>query len=521
MRTIYEKEALFESLDETFAEIKAYVVGAIGQEELHEVERNLFRRMQRLGRGFLEAFVARSGTGYEAGNPPVSEAGVAMEYKETPESPYMSIFGEIIIARAAYAHPEGGRVYPLDAQLNLPAHKYSYLLLKWLQATSADQDYRGAVDRFNEIFDFSFFAELPQRQGRPIAAYVEPFYEQTKAPSPPTEGSHIAVSADGKGVRILRSEREDTPQEPLAKPRRGKGEKPGIKKDAVVVTDYSFTPHARAAEDIVKGLLNQFTQLEKEQAKQERQQRREAGLPSPRKPCNKHVFATMEGKSAAFDHLLDHVAKRDPQGHKPLIALLDGDVPLENRLLEALHARGWEDRLEARILDIIHASEYLWEVGTALYGEKGEKRVAWVEAKLYALLNSKVGYVIGGLKQVRTKKNLKPHQEKVIDKTLTYFDNHRHMMDYATYLENGYPIATGVVEGTCGSLVKDRMEHSGMRWSIVGAQAILAQRAVVKNGDWEDFWNYLIDAERERLYSTVYERGVPENERAALYKKAA
>jgi hypothetical protein len=221
-----------------------------------------------------------------------------------------------------------------------------------------------------------------------------------------------------------------------------------------------------------------------------------------------------EGKAAAFEHLLDHVEKRDPQGHKPLIALLDGDLPLENRLREALHTRGWEDRLEACILDIIHASEYLWEVGTALYGEKGEQRVAWVEAKLYALLDSKVGYLIGGLKQIRTKNHLQPHQEKALDKTITYFENHRHMMDYATYLEKGYPIATGVIEGTCGSLVKDRMEHSGMRWSLAGAQAILVQRAVVQNGDWEDFWQYFIDQERERLYPMVYAR-------AAHYEKAA
>ena len=87
-------------------------------------------------------------------------------------------------------------------------------------------------------------------------------------------------------------------------------------------------------------------------------------------------------------------------------------------------------------------------------------------------------------------------------------------MDYATYLEKGYPIATGTVEGTCGSLVKDRMEQSGMRWSIAGAQAVLAQRAVVKNDDWNDFFEDYIDCERNRLYPTVYKKIAP-------YKKAA
>ena len=170
MMTMYEKESLFERLDERYADLKAYVEGAVGREALHEVERNLFRHVLRLGRGLLEAFVARSGTGYEAGHPPRSEDGRPMAYKEMRDSSYVSIFGEITISRAAYAHPDGGRVYPIDAQLNLPAHKYSYVLLKWLQAASAQEDFRTAVNRFNEIFDLSFFPELPQRQGLPIAA---------------------------------------------------------------------------------------------------------------------------------------------------------------------------------------------------------------------------------------------------------------------------------------------------------------------------------------------------------------
>ena len=214
--------------------------------------------------------------------------------------------------------------------------------------------------------------------------------------------------------------------------------------------------------------------------------------------------------------MLDHVQKRDPEGQKRLIALLDGDPYLEDRLRKDLKTHGMQDRLDALILDIIHASEYLWDVGTALYGEKGPRRVKWIEEKLYALLGGKVGYVIGGLRQIQTKNKdrLTTSQKKALSKTITYFDNHKHMMHYDAYLKKGYPISTGVVEGTCGSLVKDRMEQSGMRWSINGAQAVLAQRAVVKNGDWGNFFDFFIDAERDRLYPNVYQR-------VASYQNAA
>jgi len=517
--TIYEKECLFESVEDQFCALKTYIEEAIGGEEIHVVEGEVFRRLQGMGLCLLEAFVALSGTGYEACRPLVTEDGRPMKYKGIkPEaSPYLSIFGELSIYRASYAHPDGGRIYPIDAQLNLPEHKYSYLLLKWLQASSADQDFRSVVERFNEIFDFSLFPEVPQRQGLPIAEYVEPFYEQVEAPPPETEGSHIAISADCKGVRILKSEREEAKEEAPAKPRRDKGEKPGIKKDAVVVTDFSFDPEARESEEIVKGLLNQFTEKEKEEAKKDRQHRREEGIGAPRAPYNKHVFATLDGKKSAFEHMLDQVQKRDPEGRKLLIALLDGELALEDRLLEELEARDLKHRLDALILDIIHASEYLWDVGTALYGEKGSKRIRWVEEKLYALLDGKVGAIIGGLRQMLTKKQdqLTKAQQKTLKKTITYFDNHRHMMHYDVYLKKGYPIATGVVEATCGSLVKDRMEQSGMRWSIAGAQAVLAQRAVVKNGDWNDFFAYYIDSERERRYPIVYDRGTPSYQKAA------
>lgn len=510
MSTIYEKEALFESLDEVFAQIKGYVVEAVDQgEALHEVEQNLFRRVQQLGCTFLQTFVTLTGSGYEAGNPPLTEEGIPMRYKGTVNSPYVSIFGEITIGRAGYAHPDGGLVYPMDAQLNLPEHQYSYLLLKWLQSASAEQDFRKAVNRFNEIFDFSFFPELPQRQGLPIADAVEPFYAQVEAPHPETEGSHIALSADCKGVRILKSERpEPSQEEAFPKPRLGKGEKPGIKKDAVATADFSFYPAARTAQEIVKGLLNQYTPAEKKQARLDRGQRRQHGLPSPREPINKHVFATLDGKAAAFQHMLQHVQMRDPTGSKPLIALFDGDPALENTLKDQLTKSGLQDRLEATILDLTHVSEYLWEVGTALFGEKGPERVGWVEEKLYALLEGKVGYIIGGLRQrcTKNKDRFTQPQAKVLEKAITYFVNHQHMMHYHTYLSKGYPISTGVIEGTCGSLVKDRMEQSGMRWSLAGAQAILKQRAVVKNGDWNDFWNFYIDTERDRLYPTVYKR---------------
>lgn len=148
-------------------------------------------------------------------------------------------------------------------------------------------------------------------------------------------------------------------------------------------------------------------------------------------------------------------------------------------------------------------SEYLWDAGTALHGEKGEARVKWVEKRLTAILEGKVGRVIGGLRQIITKNKLKAAAKKTLNTAITYFDNHRHMMAYDDYLEKGYPIATGLVEGACGSFVKDRMEQSGMRWTIKGAQAILNARAIKKNDDWDEFWTFYTQIKKKNLYEMM------------------
>jgi len=507
-QTIYENEAQWEQVRGLVSQMEAYVVEAVGGEELHEVEHGLFRRLRELGRVMLERFVAESGTGYTAGQSLCTLADEPLTYKGIETVSYLSIFGSVDLPRAAYARPDGGYEYPMDGQWNRPKHKYSYLLQKWLQGVAVESDYHEATQRLNEMFDLELWPHVPQRLGGELGDQVEAYYQQQDSPPADTEGSCVGVSADGKGVRLLRADRArsgaDAQEAP--KPRMGKGEKRGTKKEAVVTAVFTFDPEKRDSEEVIRTLMKRQTPEEREEARRQRKQRRLEGRDPPRSARHKHLRATLEGKEIAFGHLMERVRQRDPAGHKPLVALLDGDAALEEQLHEQLRIHHLEDRLDAVILDIIHASGYVWEVGTALYGERNPRREIWVEETLRALLDGHVGRVIGGFKQRCTKSALTPSQNSALSKAITYFENHRHMMDYATYLAKGYPIGTGLIEGACGYLVKNRMEGSGMRWSRVGAEAILQQRAVKKNGDWRDFWSFHIDSERDRLYPATYKK---------------
>ena len=73
-------------------------------------------------------------------------------------------------------------------------------------------------------------------------------------------------------------------------------------------------------------------------------------------------------------------------------------------------------------------------------------------------------------------------------------------MRYDEYLAAGYPIGSGVAEGACRHLVKDRMEQTGMRWTVAGAQAMLHVRALYVNDQWDDFLEFRVEQEQARLY---------------------
>jgi hypothetical protein len=152
---------------------------------------------------------------------------------------------------------------------------------------------------------------------------------------------------------------------------------------------------------------------------------------------------------------------------------------------------------------MIHVVEYLWPVGHALYGEGTDAARIWVYEHLVALLQGRVGRVIGGLKQTMSKRQLTASQRKTFTQAITYFENHRQWMQYDTYLMAGYPIGSGVVESTCGHTVKDRMEGSGRRWSIDGAESTLLLRSIVTSDHWDAYWESHMHQERRRLYEPI------------------
>jgi len=290
------------------------------------------------------------------------------------------------------------------------------------------------------------------------------------------------------------------------KARDGRGRK-GLKRDAVVTSDHTFNPEIKTPEEFLELLMRSETKEQHKVKKAKKKAQQSLDEPKIGEAINKRVMASLKGKASAFEDLADRIAKRDPSGTKGIFIQIDGAKSLEKGILKEFEKRGWLSRVVGVALDIIHVMEYVWELSTALHGEKSKERIDYVRKLSLKILQGKVGYVIGGLRQLLTKgKFLSSSKKKAIEKAVTYFDNHKHMMKYDEYLAKGFPIATGIIEGACGSLVKDRMERSGMKWTHAGAQAVLNLLALKRNGDWDSYWKFFLMNEHEKLYGNFEKR---------------
>jgi hypothetical protein len=451
-------------------------------QRIDTVERELFRQLLGLGHTLLSAFVAAQGDG-DLG-PEIETPGgqTARRLPERHDRRYVSIFGELTIARVVYGTREGQRIehVPLDERLGLPEGDFSYVLEDWGQRLCLKESFAEAGQSLEMLLGLRLGTRALEAMNRAVAGSAPAFQGSLEVPPPEEEGSLLVVTADGKGVPMRRPPQVG----PQPHHRRTKGEKANKKQMACVGAVYSIEPFVRKAEDIIDEVLRD------EKAKQR---------PRPR---HKHVWAEMTreidgievpAKEGLFCHLYAELTARNLGQDRPVVCLLDG----ERALWDAQEVYFPE---ATGILDLFHVLERLWAVAHCFHKEGSDGAKQFVEHRLRDLLQGRVGYVISGLrKRLRTEK-LSSQRREVVRSAVEYLANNRAHMRYDEYLAAGYPIGSGVAEGACRHLVKDRMEQTGMRWTVEGAQAMLHVRALYLNDQWEDFLEFRVEQEQARLY---------------------
>jgi hypothetical protein len=445
----------------------------------YQIEHGLFKFLLSLGAKLLVLFFQMRSQAC-ARTTCLTKEGQTLPYHGEQKRTYFSIFGLIPLWRPYFYQASVGGQAPLDAELSLGADRYADLLRELLTYVGVYVPYSKAVAIWQRFLQGVISTRALQAMVAGDAAEVEAYYAQKPAPAAIPEATILVIQADGKGVPMVL----DEPAPSLV--RLGKGQKRGHKKEAIVTTVYTIAPHPRTPQQVVTSFFHQNEAA--------------GGLEtssSPPKPQHKHLWATLAGKDAALLRLTTQVKGRLGPHIQSKVALTDG--------CEAL-----QDRVETYfpdfklVLDFIHANEYLWEVATSLFGETDDQRPAWVAQQTLLMLSGQTQQIITDFRSLAQAADRTKTQREKLTKTANYFERNLPYMDYPTYLAQGWPIASGVIEGACRHFVKDRFELSGMRWTQAGAEHLLHLRAVAENGDWEAYHHFRRRRRHEQLYTLPF-----------------
>jgi hypothetical protein len=256
---------------------------------------------------------------------------------------------------------------------------------------------------------------------------------------------------------------------------------------AIVGSVYSVNRHVRTAEEVVAALFREAEEVRR---------------PRPQ-PQNKRVCAHLpqDGNEplAAVDivypWLHEELLQRNPHGHKTTIYLHDGQEALWDA-----RDRHLPNERAVDILELLHVTPRLWEAAHVFHGEKSAQVVPFVRQRVLQVLKGQVEAVVRSFRRLGAARKLKGSKKKTLARVCRYLWNNRSRMRYDEYLRQGYPIASGVIEGACRHLVKDRLERAGMHWTLEGAQAMLQLRSTYINGDWQAYQTYRIAEEKRRRY---------------------
>jgi hypothetical protein len=403
------------------------------------------------------------------------------------ERPVATIVGTITTGRLAYRHRGEANLYPADAILNLPDQLHSH----GLRELAAIESSRGSFQEAQEAIQRATGVVVGHRQvenlARGSAVDVKAFYDCQPRPQA-HQGEVVVISADAKGVVMrpedLRPATADAAKKaaPKLKTRLCKGEKANRKRMAEIAAVYTVDPVARAAAEVMAS--------------------HDEGPKQAPQAKNKWLTASVAWDAAeVIGKAFCEAEQRDPGHTHPWVALVDGNNHQIDRIKAEAKARNIDITI---VVDLIHVIQYLWDAAWCFYTEGDRAAEEWVAEKALAILEGKAGLVAAAIRRKATNLGLEASQRNNADTCANYLRAKARYLDYPTALAKGWPVATGIIEGACRHLVKDRLALTGARWRLDGAEAVLRLRAVRANGDWHSYWRFHLAQERKRVHQSRY-----------------
>lgn len=489
----------FAAAVEHFERSQQFLVSEQAQSMKHsDMERELMKRGLELARKQYQGWL-QSRAPAEAEGTVVDAEGNERTRKRVQERELETIFGTVTVQRTGYGAQGEDSLHPLDAQLNLPAERYSLEVRRRVALEAANNSFDSAGETLARYTG----AQVPKRQLEQLvqraAVDFDDFYEirrqRGKGVPAPEPDSLLVISADGKGVVMHQQDLRSATRKAAENKNRSKlrtrlsqGPRRYRKRMATVASVYAVAPYVRTPEQM-------YRTLARLQQPQE--------LPPRPRPQHKRVWASLEREpwevlEEAFQDAIDRDIEAEDVAW---VSVVDGN---EHQLdiLEAL-AQHYGVALTI-VLDIYHVLGYVWDAGHAFHTEGSQQLQDWVLERLRRLLDGGVSQVAAGMRRSATKRGLSRTKRRPVDRCADYLLKYKHYLAYDCYLAAGMPIATGIVEGACRHLVKDRMGLTGARWRLSSAEAVLRLRALRASNDFDEYWRFHEAREYERNHGCRY-----------------
>ena len=487
----------FAPADQAYEKMTTFLCGEASQLSHSDLERQLGAMGQDLLRKLMQAHLEMRQPG-QAQEPVRDAAGTTLKPTQVHTRSLETVFGTVEVGRTGYsAAGKKSSLHPLDAALNLPDEKYSLEVRRRVAIEASKASFDEGVETLEKFTG----AHVPKRQFEQLtiraARDFEAFYaeRQKSACADQQTDSILVLTVDGKGVTMLDQDLREPTRRAAAErennftSRLGRGRRLNAKRMASVAAIYAVEPFVRTPEQVLP-----------EQKPQEVALR-------PR-PEQKRVWASLaRSPQEVITAMFEEAVYRDPKGQKCWVALVDGNET-QIRLVEQLAK---ERNLTVPIvLDFIHVAEYVWEGAKALFPDDKKKQDSWVLKHMREILRGKATNVAAGIRRSATFRKMGSEERKPVDACANYLHKYEPYLHYERALKKGLPIATGVIEGACGYLVEARMNRSGARWSLTGAEAVLRLRALRASGDFDQYWEFHENQEYQRNHAANYaDQNVP------------
>jgi len=346
-----------------------------------------------------------------------------------------SMFGKVQARRKGYSDNGKASVFPQDAELNFPKDSYSDGLRKKAAKFVSDMSFEKSTINILECTASSVPKYQIEHVIRHMSQDFDEFYKTREATGENDSGI-LVLTCDAKGIVMRHSDLREATQKAAKlekhkkQTRLSRGEKRNRKRMAMVASVYDIDPHIRSAESIM-GLVEKET--------------------IPPKPRNKRVWASVDKPpEEVIQDMFKEAVRRDPQQKRRWVVLIDGQVA-QLKIIKKIMKKM---KVQATIImDFVHVLEYLWKAAYCFHDEQSQKAEDWVMERALRILNGEASWVAAGIRRSCTKRRFRKKQRKAADKCAEYMLKRKQYLKYDLCLENGFPIATGVIEGACRYLI--------------------------------------------------------------------